>query len=106
MTRPSQRKRGQGQKSKPKQARLRLNENADPKVGKSGAIPLITPNVNDSWVIQELSETAAGALAVDSPLYPDLPFDPDDKLTEAFEAWRRVAAEGKAAASCMNRASH
>jgi hypothetical protein len=39
-------------------------------------------------------------------LYPDLPFDPDDKLTEAFEAWRRVAAEGKAAASCMNRASH
>jgi hypothetical protein len=66
MTRPPERKRGQGQKSKPKQARPRLNKNADPKVGKSGAIPLITPNVNDSWVIQELSETAAGALAVDS----------------------------------------
>jgi hypothetical protein len=26
-------------------------------------------------------------------LYPDLPPDPDDPLTEAFEAWRRVAAE-------------
>jgi hypothetical protein len=30
-------------------------------------------------------------------LYPDLPLDSDDPLTEAFEAWRRVAAEGKAA---------
>jgi hypothetical protein len=30
-------------------------------------------------------------------LYPDLPLDPDDPLTEAFEAWRRVAAEGMAA---------
>ena len=29
-------------------------------------------------------------------LYPDLPLDPDDPLTEAFEAWRR--GEGKAAA--------
>jgi hypothetical protein len=66
MTRPPERKRGQGQKSKPKQARPRLNKNADPKVGKSVAIPLITPNVHDSWVIRELSETAAGALAVDS----------------------------------------
>ena len=65
MTRPSERKRGQGQKSKPKQARPRLNENADPKVGKSDAIPLITPNVNDSLVIQKLSTTAAGALAVE-----------------------------------------
>jgi hypothetical protein len=26
-------------------------------------------------------------------LYPDLPLDPDDPLTEAFEAWRRVAAK-------------
>jgi hypothetical protein len=26
-------------------------------------------------------------------LYPDLPLDPDNPLTEAFEAWRRVAAE-------------
>ena len=32
-------------------------------------------------------------------LYPDLPPAPDDPLTEAFEAWRRVAAERKAAAS-------
>jgi hypothetical protein len=30
-------------------------------------------------------------------LYPDLPLDSDDPLTDAFEAWRRVAAEGKAA---------
>ena len=36
-------------------------------------------------------------------LYPDLPPDPDDPLTEAFEAWRRVAAEGKAAASKLDR---
>jgi hypothetical protein len=66
MTRPPQRKRGQGQKSKPKQVRPRPNENADPKVGKSGAIPPITPNVNDSLVIQKLITTPAGALAVDS----------------------------------------
>src|SRR6476646_7812119 len=65
MTRPP-RKRGQGQKSKPKQVRPRPNDNADPNVGKSGAIPLITPNVNDSLVIQKLATTAAGALAVDS----------------------------------------
>jgi hypothetical protein len=32
-------------------------------------------------------------------LYPDLPLDPDDPLAEAFEAWRRVAAEGNAGAS-------
>jgi hypothetical protein len=64
MKRPSQRKRGQ--KSKPNQARTRLNENADPKVGKRDTIPLITPNVNDSLVIQKLSTTAAGTLAVDS----------------------------------------
>jgi hypothetical protein len=32
-------------------------------------------------------------------LYPDLPPDPDNPLTEAFEAWRRVATEGKATAS-------
>ena len=37
MTRPPQRKRGQGRKSKPKQVRPRPNENADPKVGKRGA---------------------------------------------------------------------
>jgi hypothetical protein len=66
MTRPPQRKRGQGQKSKPKQARSRPNENADPKVGKSSAIPLITPNVNDSLVIQKLITRTAGLLAVDS----------------------------------------
>src|SRR6476660_9535136 len=66
MTRTPQRTRGQGQKSKPKRARPRPNENVDPKVGKSSAIPLITPNVNDSLVIQKLSTTAAGALSVDS----------------------------------------
>ena len=32
-------------------------------------------------------------------LFPDLPLNPDDPLTEAFEAWRRVAAEGNAGAS-------
>ena len=37
MTRPPQRKRGQGRKSKPKQVRPRPNENADRKVGKRGA---------------------------------------------------------------------
>ena len=36
-------------------------------------------------------------------LYPDLPPDPDDPLTEAFEAWRRVAAELKAAGSKRDR---
>jgi hypothetical protein len=36
-------------------------------------------------------------------LYPDLPLDPDDPLSEAFEAWCRVAAEGKAAASKLDR---
>ena len=66
MARPPQRKRGQGQKSKPKQVRRRPNENADSKLGKSSAIPLITPNVNDSLVIQKLTTTAAGELAVDS----------------------------------------
>ena len=66
MTRPSKRKRGQGQKSKPKQARPRLNDNAVPKVGKSVAIPLITPNVTDSLVIEKLSTAPAGALAIDS----------------------------------------
>jgi hypothetical protein len=35
-------------------------------------------------------------------LYPDLPLDPDDPLTEAFEAWRRVAAKN-AAASKLDR---
>ena len=70
MTRPSQRKRGQGQKSKPNQAPPRPNENADAKVGKSSAIPLITPNVNDSLVIQRLSTTAAGELPVDSLVSP------------------------------------
>jgi hypothetical protein len=59
MTRPPQRKRGQGQKSKPKQVRPRSNETADSKVEKSGAIPLITPN-------QKLATAAAGELAVDS----------------------------------------
>jgi hypothetical protein len=29
-------------------------------------------------------------------LYPDLPLDPDNPLTEAFEAWRRVAAKNAA----------
>jgi hypothetical protein len=50
----------------PKQARPRLTENTDPKVGKSGAMPLITPNVNDSLVIQKLNTTAAGGLALDA----------------------------------------
>ena len=36
-------------------------------------------------------------------LYPDLPLDSDDPLTEAFEAWRQVAAQGKAAASKLDR---
>src|ERR1700726_1555046 len=36
-------------------------------------------------------------------LYPDLPLDPDDPLTEAIEAWRRVDAKGKAAASNVDR---
>jgi hypothetical protein len=36
-------------------------------------------------------------------LYPDLPLDPDDPLTEALEAWRQVAAKGKAAASKLDR---
>ena len=36
-------------------------------------------------------------------LYPDLPLDSDDPLTEAFEAWRRVAAEGSAAASSLDK---
>jgi len=36
-------------------------------------------------------------------LYPDLPLDPDDPLMGAFEAWRRVAAEGKAAAPKLDR---
>jgi len=35
-------------------------------------------------------------------LYPDLPLDPDDPLTEEFEAWRRVAAKN-AAASKLDR---
>jgi hypothetical protein len=50
----------------PKQARPRLNENTDPRVGKSSAMPLITPNVNDSLVIQKLNTTAAGGLALDA----------------------------------------
>jgi len=36
-------------------------------------------------------------------LYPNLPLDSDDPLTEAFEAWRRVAAEGSAAASRLDK---
>jgi hypothetical protein len=36
-------------------------------------------------------------------LYPDLPLDPDDPLTEAIEAWRRVDAKGKATASKLDR---
>ena len=36
-------------------------------------------------------------------LYPDLPLDSDGPLTEAFEAWRRVAAQGKAAVSKLDR---
>ena len=36
-------------------------------------------------------------------LYPDLLLDSDDPLTEAFEAWRRVAAEGSAAASRLDK---
>jgi hypothetical protein len=65
MTRPSERKRDQGKKSKP-QARPRLNETAEPKAGKGAATPLITPNANDSFVIQKLSAIPAGELAVDS----------------------------------------
>ena len=30
-------------------------------------------------------------------LYPDLPLDSDDPLADAFQGWRQVAAEGKAA---------
>jgi len=36
-------------------------------------------------------------------LYPDLPLDPDDPLTEAIEAWRRVDAKGKPTASKLDR---
>src|ERR1700726_515010 len=36
-------------------------------------------------------------------LYPDLPLDPDDPLTEAIEAWRRVDAKGKPAVSKLDR---
>jgi hypothetical protein len=36
-------------------------------------------------------------------LYPDLPLDPDDPLTEAFEALRRVDAKGKPAVSKLDR---
>ena len=35
-------------------------------------------------------------------LYPGLPLDPDDPLTEEFEAWRRAAAKN-AAASKLDR---
>jgi len=70
MTRLSERKRGQDRKSKPKRARPRPNETADPKVGKRDAMPLIMPNVKDGWVIEKLSTTAIGELAVDSLVLP------------------------------------
>ena len=36
-------------------------------------------------------------------LHPDLPPDPDDPLTEAFEAWRGVAAERMVVTSKLDR---
>jgi hypothetical protein len=53
-------------------------------------------------ILQDFREgrSAAEQNELDSlrTLYPDLPLDPDDPLTEALEAWRQVAAKGKAAA--------
>jgi hypothetical protein len=54
-----------------------LNEHAGRKVKKSGAMPLIASNVNDSLVIQKLTTTAAGELAVDS-----LVLNPQQKVPE------------------------
>jgi hypothetical protein len=45
-----------------------LNKDADPKAGKSGAMPLIALNVNDTLVIHSLKTAAAGELVVDSLL--------------------------------------
>ena len=48
-------------------------------------------------ILQDFREgrSAAEQTELDSlrTLYPDLPLDPDDPLTERFEAWRRVAAK-------------
>jgi hypothetical protein len=90
MRQPSKRNRGQGRKSKTKQVRPRLNENADPKVGKSGAMPLITPNVNDGLIIRKLSTTAIGELAVDSLMLN--PHQPVSKLRVALVKvyWKAV----------------
>ena len=58
-------------------------------------------------ILQDFREgrSAAEQNELDSlrTLYPDLPLDPDDPLTEALEAWRQVAAKGKAAASKLDR---
>src|SRR5258707_13372459 len=67
------------------------------------------------WRIEELAERAemqnfcGGRSAAEQneldnlrTLYPDLPLDPDDPLTEEFEAWLRAAAKN-AAASKLDR---
>jgi hypothetical protein len=59
MTLPSKRHRGQ-------EVVPRVNEEVGPKVEKSGVMPPIMPNVHDSLVIQKLTTTAAGELAVDT----------------------------------------
>jgi hypothetical protein len=58
----------------------------------------------------ELQDFSGGRSAVEQDeldnlvtLYPDMSLDPDDPLTQSFEAWRQVAAEEKAAASKPNR---
>jgi hypothetical protein len=74
---------------------------ADPKVGKSVAIPLITPNVHDSWVIRELSETAAGALAVDSLVLNPQQSVPELRFASASKSWSTAEPGATAHLLCL-----
>jgi hypothetical protein len=86
MTRPPQRKRGQGRKSKPKQVRPRPNENADPKVGKrrakrkSARAPRVQRPQSATTSTQVELRRRNAAKTIPGPMLPLLPNEQDNAV--------------------------
>ena len=103
--RSTQRKRGQVRKSQPKRIRRRLNKDADTKADKSGAMPLIAPNANDTLIIQSLNTTAAGELAVDSLLLDSQQTVPQLRAA-LVDVYLKAAKERQAAKATKDQLKH
>ena len=103
MARSFKRKRDQARKSRPKETRL--NENADPKVGRTGVMPLIASNVNDTLAIQRLNTTAAGELAVDSLLLDSRQTVPELRAA-LIDIYLKAAKERQASKATKDQLKH